>query len=401
MLSSRSLLLVLTVWTVVAPAPSAQTALARTRVVVLGVTHSAQLVAETQRPALFRAFLDRVAPNAVAVERDPQSFARNDLYDFTYEVQHLVLPWARERGVPVYPVDWLPPTEDQRLLFGTDLEVAPFVRPTEGYGAFYAFPDSSVLSLPLLYADTVAAERGPLGWADAPAEQASSDGARRLFLYRTFLQARRVLRAAQNHPGGLLLLVVGDMHKPDIERVLAGYPQVEVVAPSSFGLPTDADVAAEERVEDVYAVATFNLLGVQPRMGVVDYGYLSRAVERLEQAATTPEIRLLRTRLGVLTGALPAGDAAERYRRIREDVGPDAAFTWTGVKERGRLDSYFDPFGNLTVGQRAAVEQARELYKLGRAGAADAIEEELAAALPGPKAVQLHAYWHEHVHETP
>ena len=99
---------------------------------------------EAQRPAVFRAFFERV--DAVAVERDPQSFARNDVYDFATETQNVVVPWARERGVPVYPVDWLPPTENQRLLFGVDLDAPPLVRPVEGSRGFYALADSAVLT---------------------------------------------------------------------------------------------------------------------------------------------------------------------------------------------------------------------------------------------------------------
>jgi hypothetical protein len=369
-----------------------------TQVVILGVNHSAELLAESQRPALFRAFFDRVNPTAIAVERDPQSFARNDFYEFTYEVQHIVLPWAKERRLPIDPIDWVPPTEDQRLLFGLDLEAAPFLRPAQGFGGFLSFSDSSTLSQSLFFAEEEGEVNRNLSWADGAAEDASYDAARRLFLYRTFLQARRVLQAASNYRGGTLLVVIGSMHKPDLERIMSSYPGIKIVQPSHYGLPTEEEAGANERLEDGCAVASFNLLGVQAHTGVVDYAYVRRVIERLEKAGgVTPEVRLFRTRLGVLTGQVRPQEAADQYRQIREAVKPDARFTWTGVKDRFRLDSFFDPFGNLTVGQRAALEEARELNKLDRGEEADALREELAAMLSPQKAAQLQGYWDEHV----
>lgn len=385
------------------PVPaSAQSARESTTVVILGVDHSAQLVSEPQRPAMFRALFDRVAPDAIAVERDPRAFARGDFYDFTYEVQELAVPWAREQRLPVYPIDWVPPTEDQRLLFGLDLEAAPFVRPTRGFGGFLSFSDSTLLSQSVLFADAEGAGDRALEFADTPAEDANRESARRLFLYRTYLQARRIIAAAANHRGGTLLVVIGYMHKPDLERILVGYPAIELVQPSHYGMPSRDEVALRQRIEDAYAVATFNLLGVQPRTGVVDYPYVRRVVDRLQQhAGLTPEVRLFRTRLGVLTGEIQPKKAAEAYRQIRQAAAPGESFTWTGVTDGSRLDSFFDPFGNLTVPERAALEQARQLYELGRAEEADALHDELAEALSLEKATQLRAYWREHLRIAP
>ena len=126
----------------------------------------------------------------------------------------------------------------------------------------------------------------------------------------------------------------------------------------------------------------------------MDYGYVGRAVGRqAAEAGLTPEVRLLQMRLGVLTGAVPPETAAEQYRPVEESAAPDASFTWTGAKDRSRLDSFFDPFGALTVRQRAAVERARALYRLGRVAEAEAVRDVLAAALPAQKAAQLRSYW--------
>jgi len=55
------------------------------KIVILGVTHSGQLVNAHEQPAVIRAFIAAVQPNAVCIERSPREFARNDFYEFTYE----------------------------------------------------------------------------------------------------------------------------------------------------------------------------------------------------------------------------------------------------------------------------------------------------------------------------
>ena len=117
----------------------------KTRVVVLGVSHSAQLVADSYQPAVLRAFIQRLRPAAIAFERSPEQYARNDHYEFTYEIQYLTLPYARELGIPVHPIDWYPPVDDQLLGFGVDLDLPPIVRPGTGFQAFLSFPDSAAL----------------------------------------------------------------------------------------------------------------------------------------------------------------------------------------------------------------------------------------------------------------
>src|SRR3546814_4560832 len=92
------------------------------------------------------------------------------------------------------------------------------------------------------------------------------DFARRLFLYRTFLQARRIALAARKYPGERLLVVVGMMHKDDLERILADHRGIKIIQPSDIASePGLAEITRHQRVEDLFAIATFNLLGMQSR----------------------------------------------------------------------------------------------------------------------------------------
>jgi hypothetical protein len=373
-----------------------------TRLVVLGVSHTAQLVSRTQQPAVLRAFFDRVAPAAIGIERDPESFARNDHYEFTYEIQEVVVPYARERGIALHPFDWMPPTSDQVLGFGIDLERPPFLRPATGFGAFLSFPDTAELDRPFFFADdrdhsTMAEVRA---WQNAPAEPARADMARRLFLYRTFLQAQRIAAMASAHPGETVLVVVGAFHKQDLEDILAEDPRVELVQPSDFGLPTDNEVSAALRTEDLHAIAYFNLLGVQAGTGVVDWEWVREAVETLEETDPSPAVRLYRARLSVLTETTAPEDAAALYETLRDATPSQDRFVWTGVKDRRRVDSFFAPFGNLGVRDRAGIELARVFLASGREDEAEAVRAELLERLTPEQRQQLAGYWEPFVLET-
>ena len=132
---SKLLALALAIAPVAVAPVSAQPETKRTEVVLLGVDHGAQLVNRRQQPAALRAFLSAAAPDAVCVERSPGRFARGDHYEFTFEIQDVILPWARETKTPLCPFDWLPSAEDTALAFGIDdLERDPLRQEGERLG---------------------------------------------------------------------------------------------------------------------------------------------------------------------------------------------------------------------------------------------------------------------------
>lgn len=116
--------------------PVAQAAEGKSRVTILGVEHTAQLVSEHDQPGILAAFIDRVKPSAICIERPPEQAARGDYYEFTYEVQGIILPHAAARAIALCPIDWMPPVEDQQLGFGLDLETPIELRKNRGSRAF-------------------------------------------------------------------------------------------------------------------------------------------------------------------------------------------------------------------------------------------------------------------------
>ena len=85
----------------------------------------------------------------------------------------------------------------------------------------------------------------------------------------------------------------------------------------------------------------------------------------------------------------------------RDAVPREAIFTWTGAKDVARLDTFFDPFGNLTVRQRLMIEIGRELYGLRRRKAAEEMRAKLASELTATKRAQLEVYWNNYLAGTP
>ncbi|TDB26520.1 hypothetical protein ATCM_01975 [Stenotrophomonas sp. ATCM1_4] len=368
---------------------------ARTKVIVLGVDHAGQLVAPADSPAHLAAFLARADPDAICIERSPEEFARNSYYEFTYEIQDVAVPFARENGIVLCPVDWQPSAEDARLGFDLDLSSVPEVRPESGYQQFLSFAEPAQLRRTLFHADNPDNTQRIVHWATTPAVKAEHDLPRRMYLYRTFLQAKRLASAAKARPGSTVVLIVGEFHKRDIESILSTDAGIEIVQPSALGNPTRSELAAAWRRDHYAAIATFNLLGVQADTGNIDHEYVGNALISLEKHGQTPETRLLQARAALLAGRMGAAEAIDVYQRVAQQAGT-AAFTWTGVQDRTRLDSYFDPFGNLTVRQRALLEVARERARLGDADQSD-LRRKISSELSTRQAIQLAAYWDRYI----
>ncbi len=128
----------------------------------------------------------------------------------------------------------------------------------------------------------------------------------------------------------------------------------------------------------------------------MDRAFVRESVQALKVERNSPEVALLQTRLDVLEGRATPAMAVDRYRSVATEAG-EARFTWTGVADASRLDSYFDPFGNLNVRQRALLETARELYRAERGEEAAGIQQTLGSELSNRKAAQLAGYWERYV----
>ena len=210
----------------------------------------------------------------------------------------------------------------------------------------------------------------------------------------------RILAAVQAHPRDTVVVVVGWMHKDDIEAILRGAPNLRIVQPSAYLLPAPTQADSLLHQADVAAILAFNLLGAQSLTGPVDWPWLKSMLDRFVRAAPqSSEAELFRTRFAVLHEALPPREAAERYERIARRPGIDDSFTFRAATDERRIDTYFDPFGNLDVLARAWVEAARECTRAGAPDRATAIREQLLTSRRWSplQLAELGTYWDRYI----
>ncbi|WP_123902673.1 hypothetical protein [Chryseobacterium elymi] len=335
------------------------------KVVVLGVGHSTQLINFNQQPAAIRAFINKVDPAAICIERSPEEFTRNDFYEFTYEQQYVVVPYAKAVMKTLHPIDWLPADMDSDLAFGIrNLEVPRFIRGKSGFLGFTVFSDESDFEDGLYFADSPEYGKRIEKWYAQHPEKMSLDFPRRLFLYRTFLQAKRIEKVLENYSEkDTILVVIGSFHKNDIEKNLAenGYA---IIQPSSFGEISMQDINRNFKSEDAYAILSFNLLGMQSNINKLNPKIINHAFDYLEKT-TSAEKEFFRIKYDLYLSKMSSKQAIGHYQKLLSITDDTTVFTWNGVKDKMRIDSYFDPFGNLSLKKRIRLEIAREFHKMG------------------------------------
>jgi hypothetical protein len=404
---ARSLLFAIVVKSTVAGAQSigaTPPATARTRLVILGADHSAQLVGRRNHPGYLRTFLDRVRPDVICIEQPPDEYARGVFYfEGTYEQQYVAVPYALAHKIELRPIDWIPSRDDERLAFGR-LEVVdvPPIRPPNDFQSFQTL-DSASYNRSFFFADSTPWREEARAFFDTP-QPGRRDFSRRLDLYRTYMQAMRIRAVALQRPGATVLVVVGAMHKDDLERTLGDDKQIEIVQPSSLVTSIDsvsADAALTEG--DRWAIAQLNVMGLQSVKGPVDWPWVERVVATLSASAgNRAELRMLQTRVAVQRGRLAAAQAIPAYAAIADESSANQRFSFTGVQDSRRVDSYFDPFGNLTVQQRALVEEARMHAALGTDSRVRALRERLMESTSWTplQRGELGVYWERYIDAT-
>lgn len=315
----------------------------KSKIVILGVNHSYQLVSKECQPAAYRAFIDRVQPAGIGIERSPESFSRNDFYEFTYEQQDLIVPYAIEKGISLHPFDWNLTTEEQLLAWNIEnIDSPPFMRGEDTYKDFIYFPR---IEEDFFYSERPEVHDQINHWTDTPMKD-ENDFPRRLFLYRTYMQAMRIKNIARQYKGKTLLIIVGHMHKPDIEGLLKSKDDIEIIHPSYYGYPSELEISNHQRLNDFYAIANFNLLGVQSRHETKNK-WLQEVITKLNQHSSSIETKLFTTLFNL--PKYPSEKLIEIYSKLVKDITSSTNFTYTDVKFKDRIDSYFDPFGNLDL----------------------------------------------------
>ena len=177
----------------------------------------------------------------------------------------------------------MPSENDPELGFGVkNLEVPRFTRQKEGFLGFTSFSKKSDFENDLYFADKKEYKERIASWYSVYPEKTANDLSRRLFLYRTYFQFRRIQKVLENYSvSDTILVVVGAFHKSDIEKNLSenGY---DIVQPSSFGNISEAEVKGHFMRKDAYAILSFNLLGIQSYLGKINETLVEYEFQQLE-----------------------------------------------------------------------------------------------------------------------
>ncbi|WP_417882511.1 hypothetical protein [Xanthomarina gelatinilytica] len=362
------------------------------KVVVLGIEHSSQLINYNHQPAVLRAFINRVNPSAICIERSPEEYLRNDFYEFTFEQQEVVIPLAKQNQIPIYPIDWLPSSDDLKLAFGTDnLETPSFIRNPSGFWGFTVFSDSTSLDKSFYFADEFEYTKTNKEWYGTYPQKLQYDFARRLFLYRTFMQAKRIQAVLKNfNENNTVLVIVGALHKNEIEEIIQGNG-FTLISPKSFGAFIETEINDNFIKKDAYKILNFNLLGMQANIGNPNMKLVKFAFDKIIEDENT-ERKLYKIKYNLLLNKIDSESAIKKYKRLIEDSQPQKNFNWTGVKDRSRIDSYFDPFGNLNLNQRIRLELAREYLNTSNKKLYNKTKNELINKFKGLKKNMLMSY---------
>jgi len=265
-------------------------------IVVLGTHHAPGMFqGETYTPGHIRATLELAKPDVVAVESHPDWFAAGRYHVVTYEAQGVAVPYARERGLPVYGVDHKDIEDWDRRAEQTAIREATALRA--------ALESGSRLS-PQWFAGP--ARGGPaIDWEHINSEEygrsryrGKSPDDEDFAAPRDRGIARNCVEMMRKHPGKRLAVVIGAHHKPYLQILLAKRGDVRLLElGEDVPFPTRKQVDAAWTSTDLLAVLAHQL----------DFG-------GGPLAAADVDLPRLKTLLGMLEKKKERPDAARYYR---------------------------------------------------------------------------------------
>ncbi|MDD5361685.1 MAG: carbohydrate binding domain-containing protein [Ignavibacteria bacterium] len=231
----------------------------KTNIVVLGCEHSSELINPKMFPAVFRAFFNRLKPDAVCLETKSEWLADKKFFPASYESWGITYPWAVKNNVPVFGVDWQPDIKaSERYWTKMDFDKRKREIPSSDSNGLEYNPENDLFFADI---DTFYFNRYWLGNISNPAPEGrwSDEGFRRYMLFRDMIIAQNILDVAVNFQCGTVLVVYGAAHKAGLEYYLKKYfsDNVNIIKPSEYGYPSADEIEKETLKEDELAVCYF------------------------------------------------------------------------------------------------------------------------------------------------
>ena len=277
-------------------------------VLVIGAAHSDLLRSPHFSPAHIRAALNVAEPTLVGVEANPIWFANGVCFPGTYECQGIAIPWATERHIPVYGIDW---QDYDRMV--RDVE--------EGRLASGVSEAAEAVTLAALReeARSELAARGSADisfdeWNKRPPSVGAAHAA--LMLRRDQHIAHQCCVLLRMYDSARLAVVIGAMHKAELDAMFAREPDIVVRRLEELGEVSESIIRAAWTQRDAFAVLTECLDGAVPYWfpETVVHRWLREVARVTEDAEDDPERVYLEARR--LTAAGDMQTAAELLRDV-------------------------------------------------------------------------------------
>ena len=293
-------------------------------VVVFGTYHAPEMFfSDDYTPAHIAAALERAQPDVVAVESHPTWFAAGRYHVVTYEAEGVAVPWARERELPVYGVDW------KDVVVWDQGEELSSLREASGVGriAGGALPTRWDLQLaaslpaePVDFQHINSAEFGASRHPGRSKDDPDFAGPRDRGI------AQHIVERMAAHPGKRLAVVIGANHKPFLDELLSRVEGVTVLQPGvDFPWPGEEEISAAWTADHLVTVISWRLDGRRTYGAPKDEAWLSgieRLLDRLEHDGSKPEIaRYLRARWHAVAGR--TGPSVELLGELLHRDTPD------------------------------------------------------------------------------
>jgi len=309
----------------------------RGTVFVLGTVHAPRglLLDSAYSAGHIRAALDRFKPTVLGVEATPLAHAWG-LYQYaTWEIEHVVLPWASRRRVPVYGIDWQdldesglrrnlaalrnPGPDRTATLAGKEQEAKGVARiVTQSLAGDFADPEHRHWHEWFVWINSGDRNNAPpvvQWWQQASANTDQSRAVRALSTRNDRILDQILVLLRQN-PGARVAILLGFSHKPDLDRKLAGIEGLTVVQLGRFPPITAADARRRTLPEDALRILREALDGnaYYFNPAEVDLPLARRQLALLASHGVGSDLaRYYEARLRVIEGRL---DEAETHLRV-------------------------------------------------------------------------------------
>lgn len=366
-------------------------------ILIIGVEHApGQFRSEKFSPAHIRATLEAFKPQVLGVESNPEWFANGQFYRSTYEAQHLAVPFARDNKIPVYGIDWIGNLREndyswrrhieqvgniKKVLESPITESTPYQYGLSSWSHQIAGEDSPERDFNVLNGSEYGEKS--LKWID---EGKSKKGSPQEYMEeRDNHIVNYITSVANKHSGSRIAIIIGAMHKADLEHKLR-LKGFRVTGPHSFArtVPFSDGEKMDEllKAQDIAAILA-EAWDTTPQSGV-SRERAERLLKRLlELSDKDPKAKTwgeyFSARHKMLSGNFEAaGKDFEKIVRRENPLGfPLRSYSWRH---------------HLTVQQAALLESGRIADLQGRRDEAIKRYEQLLSSIKVPEyTVDIHS----------